>query len=100
MGLFTRSSIKEYRKNSNEFSIQYTRSTKTRKIYESINELDADDDEEAYVQKPTSEELQDKIKELKERKAHFNGLKKEMEAHGESQVSLTDPDSRSMPKSP
>jgi hypothetical protein len=76
--------IKEYRKDPNNFSIQYTRNTKTRKISENINKLDAADDEEAYVQKPTTEELQDKIKELKECKVHFNDLKKQMEAHGES----------------
>jgi hypothetical protein len=70
------------------------------KIAKYPNELDVADEREADVHKPTAEELQDNIKELKGRKGGYHDLKKEMHARGESQVSLTDSDSQSMPKSP
>ncbi len=62
--------------------------------------MDRADEEEADVQKPTAEELREKIRQLSERKERYGELKGKMEASGESQISLTDPDSRSMPKSP
>jgi hypothetical protein len=37
---------------------------------------------------------------LRERKGRYEGLMREMERTGQSQVSLSDPDSRAMPKSP
>jgi transposase len=65
-----------------------------------LHALKTTDQEEADVQKPTAEELQEKIGQLKERQSRYKGLKVEMEAREERQVSLTDPDSRAMPKSP
>jgi transposase len=65
-----------------------------------LHDLDTADAAEAESQKPTAEELQEKIRHLRERKGRFEGLRREMEVTGQSQVSLTDPDSRSMPKSP
>lgn len=44
--------------------------------------------------------MTEKIQQLTERKDRYGELMEEMEAQGEKQVSLTDPDSRSMPKSP
>jgi transposase len=70
------------------------------KIEQYLNELDANDEKEAEVHKVTAEELNKKIQRLKERKVHYQQLREELETSGESQVSLTDPDSRSMPKSP
>lgn len=70
------------------------------KIDQYLKELDAVDEEEADVRKPTTEELKEKIRQLRERKDRYGKLKQGMEDSGESQVSLTDPDSRSMPKSP
>ena len=70
------------------------------KIEQYLKELDRADEEEADVQKPTVEELKDKIEQLRQRKDRYSKLKEELEASGESQVSLTDPDSRSMSKSP
>jgi transposase len=66
------------------------------KIEKYLNELDAADEEEADVQKPTAEELKEKIRQLRERKDRYGKLKEGMETSGESQVSLTDPDSRLM----
>lgn len=66
------------------------------KIEQYFEELDAGDEEEAEVHKPTAEELRQKIERLKERRGRYGKLQDELEASGEDQVSLTDPDSRSM----
>jgi transposase len=69
-------------------------------IEQYLHDLDTADAKEAESQKPTAEELQEKIRQLRERKGRYEGLRREMEVTGQSQVSLTDPDSRSMAKSP
>jgi len=66
-------------------------------IEDYLNDLDENDELEAQVHKPTAEEIQEKIDALKERKGKFGKLLDELEASGETQISLTDPDSRSMP---
>ena len=66
-------------------------------IEDYLNDLDENDELEAQVHKPTAEEIQEKIKSLKERKGKYGKLLDELEASGETQVSFTDPDSRSMP---
>ncbi len=66
------------------------------KIEQYLRGLNAADEEEADVQKPTTEEQKEKIRQLKERKEQYSNLKNDMEVSGESQVSLTDPDSRLM----
>ena len=65
-----------------------------------LHDLDAADAEETESQQPTAEQLREKIRQLRERKGRYEGLMREMERTGQSQVSLTDPDSRAMPKSP
>lgn len=65
-----------------------------------LSELDAADEEEADIHEFTTEELWEKIQQLKERRDWYEGLRDELEVTGESQVSLTDHDSRSMPKNP
>jgi transposase len=65
-----------------------------------LHDLDTADAEEAACQKPTAEALREKIRQLRERKGRDEGLTRERERTGQSQVSLTDPDSRAMPKSP
>jgi transposase len=65
-----------------------------------LRDLDAADREESSVHQPTSEELQKKLENLQERQKRCRGLVEEITASGETQLSLTDPDSRSMPKSP
>ena len=66
------------------------------KIKRYLEELDKADQEEQDNEKPTVEELQEKIEWLRNRKQVFAGLQERMEQTGESQVSLTDPDARSM----
>jgi transposase len=67
-----------------------------------LQELDELDQVEAPDVPPqrSAEQLQAKIEQLKTRQSKYQGYLKRMEESGESQLSLTDPDSRSMPKSP
>jgi transposase len=48
----------------------------------------------------SAEQLQAKIEQLQTRQKKYQGYLEKMEESGDSQLSLTDPDSRSMPKSP
>lgn len=68
-----------------------------KKIDAYLQELDENDAQEPEERKLTAEELKEKIKALRERMKKYKGFKKQMEDSGESQISLTDPDSRSMP---
>jgi len=67
------------------------------RIQEYLEELDKNDEEEADLPKPSAEELKKKIEILRERKRKLRALDKQMDRSGQTQVSLTDPDSRSMP---
>lgn len=66
------------------------------KIERYLQELDEADGQEPDSYKPTAEELKQKIEALKKRKQEYNGLQDQMEESGESQISLTDVDARSM----
>jgi transposase len=66
------------------------------KIERYLEELDQADEEEKDNEKPTAEELQEKIEWLKGRKEVYADLQERMDESGEGQVSLTDPDARSM----
>jgi transposase len=66
------------------------------KIERYMQELDENDADERDSEKPTAEELREKIEWLKQRSAVYNELQEQMDESGESQVSLTDPDARSM----
>jgi transposase len=70
------------------------------KVAQYLRDLDAADSEESSVHQPTSAELQKKIESLQERQKRYRGFVQEITASSETQLSLTDPDSRSMPKSP
>jgi transposase len=62
-----------------------------------LRDLDVHDQKEAPREKKgTVEELRKKIKMLKDRRKLYESKRKEMEISGENQVSLTDPESRSM----
>jgi transposase len=64
-----------------------------------LDEMDEADEEEPEEKKLTAEELQQKIDEMKRHRAEAEKMKKELDESGESQISLTDPDSRMMPVS-
>ena len=66
------------------------------KIERYLQELDENDAQETDSKKLTREELQEKIEWLKRRKGTYDELQQQMDESGESQVSLTDPDARSM----
>lgn len=68
-----------------------------KKIDAYLQELDESDAKEPEERKLTAEELKEKIKTLRERMKKYKGFQKQMEESGETQISLTDPDSRSMP---
>jgi len=67
------------------------------KIEAYLTRLDANDEQEPKERKLSTEQLKEKIKLLKERMKKHKGLLQRMEESGQSQISLTDPDSRSMP---
>jgi hypothetical protein len=58
-------------------------------IKDHLNDLDENDAFEAEIHKPTAEEIQEKIKSLKERKGELGKLLDELESSGETQVSFT-----------
>src|SRR5512147_954622 len=65
-----------------------------------LSRLDRTDAEEDGASGRPAKNLTEKIAALKERKTRHEGLLKELERSGESQVSLTDPDSRAMAAHP
>jgi transposase len=67
------------------------------KIDRYLQDLDENDEKESGFPKKSAEELQEIIAHLKNRKKDLNRIDKQMKKTGASQVSLTDPDSRSMP---
>src|SRR3990170_2147688 len=67
------------------------------KIDEYLEELDEADQEEKDVHKPSAEELREKIEAMKGRRARLREMQDQLKESGQSQISLTDPDSRAMP---
>ena len=61
-----------------------------------LDDLDEGDDREKDVKEPTAEELKKKIEQLRKRKGKYQKLKSDLDQSEETQVSLTDPDSRMM----
>lgn len=68
------------------------------RINDYLEEIDLTDHQEAQTTTPSVSELQEAINSLEEKKGHYQEMVKEMEATGETQISLTDPDSRSFPR--
>ena len=67
------------------------------RIDEYLRELDRVDAETPAVPVRTPDELRAKIDRLRERQTKYEAIQQQLAASGESQLSLTDPDSRSMP---
>jgi hypothetical protein len=67
------------------------------KIDRYLRDLDEEDAQEADSRFFSKVELDEKIKQLQERKQKYQSLSQKLKASGEKQVSLTDPDSRLMP---
>lgn len=66
------------------------------KIKDYLSELDKADEQEADVKTPTAEQLKEKIEQLRNRRDKYEQIGNQLKESGESQISLTDPDSRSM----
>jgi transposase len=66
------------------------------KIEAYLKELDRQDQQESGQQRLSPEQLKEKIERYKERRAQYEQIKSNLEQSGESQISLTDPESRSM----
>ena len=64
-----------------------------------LDEMDEADEEEPEEKKLTAEELQQKIDEMKRMREEAKELEQKLDESGQSQISLTDPDSRMMPVS-
>lgn len=67
------------------------------KIERYLQELDENDEQEPNIYKPTAEELREKIEALKKHREEHEALQQQLEERGDRQISLTDPDARSMP---
>jgi hypothetical protein len=67
------------------------------KIERYLQGLDENDEHEPNIYKPTAEELREKIAALKQHREEHEALQQQLEESGERQISLTDPDARSMP---
>ncbi len=63
-----------------------------------LAKLDAVDKEEPEIREVTAAELKQKIASMEAKMEELQGYEAEVEAHPDKQVSLTDPDSRSMKK--
>jgi transposase len=66
------------------------------KIKDYLDQLDEADEQEAEVKPPTKEQLKQTIEQLRNRKLNYQMLEKQLRESGETQISLTDPDSRAM----
>jgi Transposase DDE domain len=92
--------VNNKRRNFTQAKLNETLKAIDAKIEHYLHALDAADEAEPDVHKPTAEALRESIQQLRERKGRYEGLREAMEVSGESHVSLTDPDSRAMPQSP
>ena len=61
-----------------------------------LRALDEGDEEEAQATSVPADELAEKIRALREKKGRFAGLLERMQEEGQTQISLTDPESRLM----
>jgi hypothetical protein len=66
------------------------------KIEEYLKELDRQDQQESGQQRLSPEQLKEKIEHYQQRRAQYQQWKTDLEGGAESQISLTDPQSRSM----
>lgn len=70
------------------------------KVRPYLRDLATADRAASRVHQSTREALQETIERLKARQKRYRGFVQEIKVRGETQISLTDPDRRSMPQSP
>jgi transposase len=66
------------------------------KIDQYLKELDRQDKQEVGPRSLSAEQLKEKIEQYKQRRAQYEQVKTDLQQSGENQISLTDPESRSM----
>lgn len=67
-----------------------------KKIQSYLDELDEADEQEADVKTPTADQLKEKIDQLRKRRSKHEKTRQQLAESGQTQISLTDPDSRAM----
>jgi len=88
--------VNSKKRNFNEAKLKKKLSEIEEKIERYFKDLEENDTSEAHVSFPDAEELKEKIELLKQRREKYQELLKNLKESGESQISLTDPDSRAM----
>jgi transposase len=66
------------------------------KIDTYLKDLEAGDQAESIDRKPSAEEIQKRIKELRNRKLKYEGYQEQLKNTGENEISINDPDARLM----
>ena len=84
------------RRNFSEAKLHATAAEIDAKIDAYLQQLDAADAAEPAAAQPTAAQLQQKIAQLKQRRQQTTARLEQLQTSGQTQVSLTDPDSRSM----
>jgi len=92
--------VNNSKRNFTKARLQKTLKRIDEKIEGYLNELDECDSKGPSPKRYSVAELESKIEHLKDRQDRYGQLLQEIEESGETQVSLTDADSRSMAKSP
>lgn len=88
--------VNSKKRNFNEATLQKKLKDIDEKIETYFEELEKNDNSEADASSDDVRELKKKIEILKDRKEEYQKLLKRLKESGESQISLTDPDSRKM----
>lgn len=88
--------VNSKRRNYSQTKLRHTLAQIDAQIEGYLQQLDQADTTEADTTRPTARQLQEKIAHLKERKEKNADMLEQLNSSGQSQVSLTDPDSRSM----
>jgi transposase len=88
--------VNSKKRNFNEAKLRKKLKEIDEKIDMYFEELEYNDLQENNVNSPNAEELKSKIEQLKERGEEYRKFLGELKDSGETQISLTDPDSRAM----
>lgn len=89
--------VNSRKRNFNQQKLERSIKMIDEKIAAYLQQMDQEDAQQPAVKLPTAEELRQKMQQLTERKQRYQSLQEQLKESGEKQVSLTDPDSRSMP---
>jgi len=92
--------VNSSKRNFTKARLQKTLKRIDEKIEGYLNELDECDSQDSFPKRYSAAELESKIEHLKDRQNRYGQLLQDIEDSGETQISLTDADSRSMAKSP